>query len=53
MERLDELREGTLLPDPVHSYSSAAIREMEELLKTASSREIEIALEFVRSLTRR
>ena len=29
------------------------IREIEELLKTATDRELEIVLEFVRSLTRK
>lgn len=39
--------------DPIQEEESEMIREIRELLRNASSREVEIALEFIRSLIRK
>lgn len=47
----EELKEKEGMPQEVHKEET--IRRIAELLKSASDRELEIALEFVRSLTRK
>lgn len=47
MNQLDERN-----ADPIQEEDSEMIRQIRELLRKASSREVEIALEFIRSLIR-
>lgn len=47
----EELKEKEGMPHEVHKEEM--IRRISELLKSASDRELEIAMEFVRSLTRK
>lgn len=55
LEQTDELGKEGLLRDRAHTsgIEGEAIQSIVELLKKVSARELEIALEFIRSLTRK